>query len=131
MEENGYLVTKSAWKAVTLWSILLCWTIIPLIIMVIRIILLKSDKTRFTEDRVYCRYGVLSRHEKETAFVGISAIAVDQSFWGRIFKFGDIHVDVIGKWKVTIKGAKNPMQVKEDLSQYIVGREHVTSVMEA
>ena len=127
MEQNyDYVIKKSAWKAFDLLGILLAITIIPI---VIRIILLKSDKTYFYENRIISKYGILSKNETETAFVGVSAISVHQSLLGRILGFGDIHIDVIGKWKVTIKGAKNPMKAKEILTKYIVNKEDVTAVL--
>lgn len=132
MEENyNYVITKSAWTAFTLWRILLIWTIIPIFIILIHIWILKNDKTYFYDDRVISKSGILSKHVKETSFVGISAICVDQSLWGRIFNFGNLHIDVVGRWKVTIKGVKKPMDAREFLTQYIVRKEEVTSVIEA
>ena len=131
MEENEYLIRKSAWSAVTPMTILFFWLIIPLIIMVVRIIILKHDKTYFYKDRVICKDGILSKNETETSFVGISAVSVHQSLLGRIFKYGDIYVDVIGKWKVEIKGVKDPVRVKDYLKEFIVSRQEITSVMEA
>lgn len=127
--ECDYVIRKSAWKALNLLTILLIWTIIPLIIVIIRIIILKHDKTYFYENRIISKYGVLSKHEAETSIVGVSAICVDQSLLGRIFGFGDIHIDVIGKWKVTIKGAKKPMQAKEFLTKYLVTKADITPVL--
>ena len=130
MEENyNYVLTKSAWKAFTLWRVLLIWTIIPIFIIVFHIIILKNDKTYFYDDRVVTKSGILSKHEKETSFVGISAICVDQSLFGRMFKFGDLKIDVVGKWKVCIKGVKRPKEAKEFLSQYIVKKDNITSVI--
>ena len=48
-----------------------------------------------------------------------------------MFKFGNLHIDVVGRWKVTIKGVKKPMDAREFLTQYIVRKEEVTSVIEA
>ena len=73
----------------------------------------------------------MSKHIKETSFIGVSAICVDQSLWGRLLGFGDLHIDVVGKWKVKIKGVKNPMDAREFLTRYVVGRADVTSVMKA
>lgn len=132
MDENyNYVITKSAWKAFSLWKILLIWTIVPIFIILIQIWLLKTDKTYFYEDRIISKHGILSKHVKETSFVGVSAICVDQSLWGRIFNFGDLHIDVVGRWKVTIKGVKKPMEAREFLTSYIVKKEGVTSVIEA
>ena len=127
--ECDYVIRKSAWKAFNLWEILLIWTIIPLIIIIVRIIVLKSDKTYFYENRIISRYGVLSKHEAETSIVGVSAICVDQSLFGRILGFGDVHIDVIGKWKVTIKGAKKQMRDKEFLTKYLVTKNDITPVL--
>ena len=51
--------------------------------------------------------------------------------WGRMFKFGDLHIDIVGKWKVTIKGVKNPLKAREFLAEYMVKKEVVTSVIGA
>ena len=84
MEENyNYVVTKSALKAFTWWRILFIWTIVPIFIILIHIWILKSEKTYFYDDKVVTKSGILSKHIKETSFVGISAICVDQSLWGR------------------------------------------------
>ena len=132
MEDNyNYVVTKSAWSAFSLWRILFIWTIVPIFIILIHIWILKTDKTYIYDDRVISRRGILSKHVKETSFVGISAICIDQSLWGRMFGFGDLHIDIVGRWKVTIKGAKKPMDVRDFLAQYIVKKEVVTSVIEA
>ena len=132
MEENSnYVITKSAWKAFTLWRVLLIWTIIPIFIILIHIWILKSEKTYFYEDRIISKSGILSKHVKETSFVGVSAICVDQTLGGRIFNFGDLHIDVVGRWKVTIKGVKKPIEAREFLVDYLVRKGEVTSVMEA
>ena len=125
-KDYEYVITKSVWKAFDLWGILMAITVIPL---VIRILILKFDRTYFYENRIIARYGVLSKHVTETAFVGISAISVDQSLIGRILGFGDISIDIIGKWRVTIKGAKKPMKAKEFLNSYIVEKSDVTAVL--
>lgn len=125
-KDYEYVITKSAWKAFDFWGILMAITVIPIII---RILVLKSDRTYFYENRIISRYGMLSKHETETAFVGVSAISVDQSLLGRILGFGNISIDVIGKWRVTIKGAKKPMKAKEFLTKYIVEKSDVTAVM--
>lgn len=130
-EDYGYLVSKSAWKAFNLWLILFIWTIIPIFIILIRVWILKNDKTYFYEDRVISKSGILSKHVKDTSFIGISAICVDQSLWGRIFGFGDLHVDVVGKWKVTIKGVKKPMEAREFLMKYIVTKDETTAIINA
>ena len=128
MEDNyNYVLTKSAWKAFTIWRILFIWTVIPIIVILVHIFILKRDRTYFYDDRIISKSGVLSKHVKETSFIGVSAICVDQTLWGRMFGFGDLHVDVVGKWKVTIKGVKHPMEARDFLTRYVVRKEGVVT----
>ena len=132
MNDNyNYVVKKSAWEALTLWRVLLIWTIIPIFIIIGHIIILKKDNIYFYEDRIIEKSGVFSKNETEMAFVGISAVSIHQSLLGRIFNFGDILVDVVGKWNINTKGVKKPKAVKEFLAQYIVKNENVTKVIHA
>lgn len=130
MEENyNYVITKSALKAFTLWRILFIWTIIPIFIILIHIWILKRDKTYFYDDKIISKSGLVSKHIKETSFVGISTVRIDQSLWGRMFRFGDLYIDIIGKWDIKISGAKHPEIAREFLSQYIVSKENITSII--
>ena len=130
MEENcNYVIRKSAFKAFKLWRILLIWTIIPIFIILIHIWILKRDKTYFYDSKIISKSGLLSNHVQETSFVGISTIRVDQSFWGRMFGFGDLYIDIIGKWDIKIIGVKHPEKAREFLSQYIVNKENITSII--
>ena len=130
-ESYNFIVKKSAWRALTWKRVLFIWTIIPIFIIICHIIMLKKDNIYFYEDRIIEKSGVFSKNETEMTFVGISAISIHQSLLGRIFKFGDVLVDVVGKWNIDTRGVKNPRAVKEFLSQYIVKSENVTRIINA
>ena len=123
-----FIVNKSAWKAVTFWRIVLCWLIIPLLVMVFNIISLKCEKIEFYEDKIIVKSGVLNKKERKTSFIGINSVSIEQSLAGRIFNYGDLRVDAVGKWDVNTLGVKQPKKVMAYLETKIVKKESVTIV---
>ena len=120
-----YVAKKTMWGAITFWRIILCWLIIPLIVMIVQLIQLKYETIEFYEDRIVVKSGVLSKREKNVAFVGVRSVSVNQSLWGRIFKYGDVQVDTVGKWDVNTKGVKNPRPLVEYLETKIISKKDV------
>lgn len=68
--ECEYEAKKSAWSAITVWQILFFWLIIPLIVMAVKIVKIKSVRIYFYEDRVIERSGILSEREWQSLFQG-------------------------------------------------------------
>jgi uncharacterized membrane protein YdbT with pleckstrin-like domain len=121
-QENNnkpYIARKSAWQGVKARYILLFWLIIPLIIMIFKIITVKHEYLEIYQNKIIQHKGWLSRHEKEIALVGINAIGVDQTFLGRIFKYGDIRIDVVGKHDITFNHIKKPYELKQYLESQV------------
>lgn len=112
----NYVVRKSAWGAVTFWRVVLFWLIIPLIIMIIDIINLKCQRVEFYDNHVIIKTGVLSRNENKSVFPAIESVTSRQSLWGRIFNYGDVFVDVVGRWDINLRGICNPEGLKAYLS---------------
>ena len=110
------VVKKSAWKAVTFWRIILFWTIIPLIVMIFHIISLKCESIEFYNDKVIVKRGVLNKKERKTAFVGINSVSLERTLWGRIFNYGNITIDNVGKWDINTQAVKNPKAVVATLA---------------
>lgn len=103
-----YVATKTAWGAVTFWRVLFFWLVIPLIVMICHIIIIKSEKIEFYKDYIIVRSGVLNKRQRKTAFMGVISVSLDQSFFGRIFNYGDVRVDVTGKWDINTEGVADP-----------------------
>ena len=78
--ECEYEAKKSAWSAITVWQILFFWLIIPLIVMAVKIVKIKSVRIYFYEDRVIERSGILSKRERQSLFQGVLSVSVEQSF---------------------------------------------------
>ena len=125
----NYVIRRSGWSVVRPWHILLFFLIIPLIIMIIKIINVKDDTISFYHNKVVHRSGILSKNEKTTILTRVLSVTVKQSFWGRIFNYGTIYVDVVGKWDINMTGVKNPMEAKRYLEKFVAGGRTMRSVV--
>lgn len=117
--QTSYVAKKSAWSAVSIWHILLCWLVVPIIIMIIKIAIVKSETIEFSQTEVISRRGILSKSERHSSLSGIRSVSVSQSLWGRMFNFGEVTVDIVGKWDVDLSGISNPTALKEYLLPYV------------
>lgn len=115
-----YVAKKSAWKAVTPFRILFCWLIIPLFAMIAQIISLKNENIEFYEDSIITKKGIVSKDESRFAFSGVIGVSVKQGVGGRIFNYGDVKVDIVGRnWDIDTKGIHNPQALKQFLETRI------------
>ena len=115
----NYVIRKSAWSVVRPWHILLFFLIVPLIIMIVKIINVKDDTISFYNNKIVHRSGIFSKHEKTNIMTRVLSVTVKQTFWGRIFNYGTVHVDVVGKWDINMRGVKDPMGAKEYLERFV------------
>ena len=113
----NYVMKKSAWSVIRWWHILFSFLIVPLIIMVWKIINIKDETISFYNNRVVIRSGILNKQERSTILTRVLSVTVKQTFWGRIFNYGTVYVDVVGKWDVNTKGIRNPRKAKEYLEK--------------
>ena len=129
MATPNFVAKKSAWAAVTLLRVLFFWLIIPLIIMIIDIMVKKSERIEFYDDYIIQRSGVLSKKEKRSAMVGIMGVSVSQTVGQRIFGYGDVVVDIVGKWNINTNDIANPNALKEYLEPLISKASHMQGVI--
>ena len=129
MTQPNYVAKKSAWSAVTLLRILFFWLIIPLVIMVIDILAKKCEKIEFYDDYVVVKSGIIAKKEKRAALIGIVGISVSQTIKGRIFGYGDVHIDIVGKWDVHTEQIANPNGLKNYLEPLISKAPNVQAVV--
>lgn len=129
MPVPNYVASKTAWNAVTPLRILLFWLIIPLIILIVDIIRNKKNKIEFYDKYVIERSGILSKKEKRSVFAGVYSVSVEQSVWGRIFNYGNVKVDVVGRWDINTYGISNPNGLKKYLENHIAEPNNIQSVV--
>ena len=110
---------RSAWSVIRPWHLLLFFLIVPLIIMIIKIINVKDDTISFYNNKVVQRSGVFSKYEKTNVLTRVLSVTVKQTFWGRLFNYGTVYVDVVGKWDINMSGVKNPMEAKAYLEKFV------------
>ena len=125
MGEPNYVAKRSAWTAVTPLRVIFFWLIIPLIVMLVDIAVKKRDMLCFYDDCIIQKSGLLSKRERRSAFMGIVSVSVNQTFWQRICGYGDVQVDVAGKWDINTNGLANPNGLKEYLQDKMVSGKSV------
>ena len=87
--------------------------------MIIKIINVKDDTISFYNNKVVQRSGVFSKYEKTNVLTRVLSVTVKQTFWGRLFNYGTVYVDVVGKWDINMSGVKNPMEAKAYLEKFV------------
>lgn len=126
-----YVIKKSAWSVIRPWHILLFFLIVPLIIMIVKIINIKDDKIEIYNNKIVQKSGIFNKKEKTTILTAVLSVDVYQSFWGRIFNYGNVSVDVVGQWDINTKGVKDPQKLKQYLERYIANartmRQYITN----
>ncbi len=123
-----YVVKKSPIAAITPLCLLFFWLIIPLFIMIGRMIVNSCYSAEFYEDKIIIRSGVLNKQEKISVFAGVLSVSISQSLMGRIFGYGDVNVDVKGKWDVTTECIKDPKGFKAYLESRVVDASSINMI---
>ena len=111
----NYIAKKSAWTAIKLPYLLLSFLIIPIFIMLIRLIIIKHESYEFYDNKIIYKKGVFNRQETVSTFLGMLSISVDQSFIGRIFNYGNVTVDTVGRWDLDMENVAKPHKLKRYL----------------
>ena len=117
--EPNYVAKKSVTAVLSFWLIVFFWLVIPLIIQIARILSAKCYSIEFYDNKIVVKSGVLSKQENQSVFAGVYSVSISQSFFGRIFNYGNISVDCPGKWDVNTEGIKDPLALKKYLENYI------------
>lgn len=116
---KSYTARKSLWSEVTFLRIILCLLIIPIFYLIFKLVQAGNETAVIYGDRAILKSGVFNKSENEILLIGISAVSVEQSFKGRIFDYGTVRVDILGKNDFRISNVVNPEGLKRFLQQYI------------
>ncbi len=99
--------------------LLLILGLIPgLIYILVKNLTAHSYKVFFYDDKYVIKSGVINTREDEAVFKGVLSVAVNQSVKGKMFHYGDVRVDTIGKHNIALSGVKDP----ESLKKYLQSR---------
>lgn len=72
-----------------------------------------------TTRRVVCKTGIISIRSAEIKTEKLESIQIKQSFWGRLFGYGNICFSGTGTAKVEFSKVKNPWKVKAKIEEAI------------
>ena len=101
-----------------LYALTALCVIIPMAIMIFKIANIKDDQIWIYPNKVVKKWGILQKHEDTNIFTAILSVTAHQTFWGRIFNYGTLKVDVMGKWDFDMRGIKDPFKARDFLEQY-------------
>ena len=118
----NYIARKSVVPVLSPLCIMFFWLVIPLIIQIVRIIGAKKEVIEFYDDRVIRKSGILNKRETQSVFMGVYAVSIYRSLAGRMLGYGDLILDVPGKWDIATTGIKNPEGLKSYLETKITAR---------
>ena len=119
---------KSILPAFKLWRVLLFWLIVPLIMIIVDIVKLRSQYVEFYNTYVIKYSGVFNKNDDKCMFPKVLSCNVYRSFWGRVFNYGDIKIDAIGKWDVDLVGVKNPLYIRKYLEKHFISAKEVKAM---
>ncbi len=115
----AYTATRSAWSEVTFLRVILCLLVIPIFYLIFKIAEAKCEVAEFYSDRVVLKSGVFNKSENEVLLVGVSAVYIDKSFKGRVFGYGSVKVDILGRNDLRLEDVANPEGLKNYLQRYV------------
>ena len=104
------------------------FAMIPLISIIVKIIILRSQYVEFYDSYVIKKRGVFNKTEEKCMFPKVMSCHVYRSFWGRVFNFGNIQVDVIGKWDVDLTGIKRPLFIRKYLENHFISAKEIRAM---
>lgn len=119
---------KSILPAFKFWRILFFWLIIPTIMIIVDVVKLKSQYVEFYDSFVIKKRGVFNKTEEKCMLPKVLSCHVYRSFWGRVFNFGHIKIDAIGKWDVDLTGIKRPLQVRRYLENHFISAKEIRAM---
>lgn len=95
--------------------ILLCWLIVPIFIMIYMIVKTKKFRLEFYKDKVIMRRGIVNTQESHSILTTIVGVRINRSMAGNIFNYGDVIVDMVGRWDIDTTAIKDPVSLKNYL----------------
>ena len=103
-------------------------TIVMFLIIIGFVIHVRSIYIKFYDGYVVKHKGVLFKHIEKCMLPKIISCNVYQSFWGRLFRFGDVKIDAIGKWDIDLLGYKAPNRIRKRLDANFISAQEVRSM---
>ncbi len=86
----------------------------------LKIIAAKFDKIIFYDSKVVERKGIINTKEKSSLLTGIIGVSVEQNLFGKIFNYGNVIIDKVGKgWDISTSCISRPNELKRYIEKLI------------
>lgn len=95
-----------------MWLIFLGWAIIGLVIFFKRWVYEVTTEVAVTNKRFVYKRGFISRKTDEFSTARIEGVNLSQSFWGRIFNYGKLHIRGSGIGEVDLPAIARPLEFR-------------------
>ncbi len=102
--------------------------VIPVVLVVIDVIILRSRYVEFYDSFVVKKSGVFNKTDEKCMFPKILSCNVHRTFLGRIFNYGNIQIDAIGKWDVDLTNIKKPLYVRKYLENHFISAKEIRAM---
>ncbi len=125
------LITSPAfaeWRSLAL--LLLVIPFIMLFMIIIDCIKLSHQKVEFYNSYVMKKKGVFNKTEEKVIFPKVLGCNVYRSIWGRLFNYGNIKIDAIGRWDVDLIKVKNPLQIRKYIERHFISPKSIKTMNE-
>lgn len=83
--------------------------------MIYMIIEVKKFRIEFYKDKVIMYRGFFHTEERQSILTTIVGVRINRSIAGNIFNYGDVVVDMVGRWDIDTRAIKDPVALKNHL----------------
>ena len=128
LDRAHIVARKSIIPAIKWWHIVFFWTIIPMIHLICKIIVLKNQYVEFYDSYVIKKKGVFHKTEEKCMFPKVMSCHVHRTFNGRIWNYGNVTIDAIGKWDVDLTNVKRPLYIKKYLENHFISAKEIRAM---
>lgn len=108
------LIAQIAWGAVAA-------AVMAILIAGYQWLWLRGIEQAVTTRRVVRKIGIVSRSTTELRLASIETVDLHQSFWGRIFGFGNVEITGRGETAMALYRIAHPIAVKRDIESAYSG----------
>lgn len=106
-----FLVARVAWGA---WAALAA-AVLTILVAGYQWLWLRGIEQGVTNRRVVRKTGIVSRETTELRLASIETVDLRQSFWGRVFGYGNVEITGRGETAMVLDRVARPIDVKRDI----------------
>ena len=127
-DADGQKILKR--KKPPVWVRILWWIpVINIIPLWIEWFINRRHYVEIYDTYVIRRSGVLNKRESKKMFPNVLSLNMNRSFWGRLFKFGNISINAIGDdWNINFEGIKNPLLIRRYIERHFIPAKDVKAL---